>query len=95
MAASPFPPPSSDYVGPLAALSWLWDWGWPALSSLFGAGAMWGATRATAADHGRRISRLEESVPAAMTNIGEKIDDNHREVMRMIVNLAQHKTSSD
>lgn len=91
MSASPFPPPSSDPVGSLASLTWLWDWAWPALSSLFGAGAMWGATRATAADHGRRLERLEESVPAAMSTIAEKIDDNHREVMRMIVSLAQQK----
>jgi hypothetical protein len=90
MAASPFPP-SPESVGPLANLSGIWEWGWAALSSLFGAGVMWGATRTTAADHGRRIARLEERVPAAMTEIGEKIDENHREVMRMIVSLAAHK----
>jgi hypothetical protein len=95
MAASPFPPPGPEVGGPLASLAWVWDWIWPALSSAFGAGAMWGITRATAVDHDRRLNRLEETVPAALQAIGDKIDDNHRETMRMIVTLARHSGRED
>ena len=91
MAASPFPPTAGEAAGPLAGLAWVWSWVWPALSSAFGAGAVWGVTRSTAADHDRRLTRLEDSVPAVLQSIGEKIDENHREVMRMIVNLAHNK----
>ena len=95
MASAPFPPTGPDVGGSLFSLAWIWDWIWPAVASAFGAGAVWGATRSTTVDHGRRLERLEENLPAALHAIGDKIDDNHRETMRMIVALARRSASED
>ena len=94
MAANPFPPPAPDVGGSVLSLAWLWNLVWPALSSAFGAGVVWGASRASVLDHDRRLTRLEDSVPEAMKSIADKIDDNHREAMRMIVSLAQRKADA-
>lgn len=91
MSASSFPPDTSGSPVPASALLWFWNWMWPAISSIFGAGVMWGITRTSTNDHARRLTRLEETVPEALRDISDKIDDNHRETMRLIFSMAQQR----
>ena len=70
------------------ALPTWWNWVVGPFLSLFVAGSAWGVARSTQKDHARRLDQLEKDVPKGIQTIAEKMDDNHREVMRMIVNLA-------
>ena len=90
MPSSPFPSPSDA-----GAFSWLGDWIWTAASAAFGGGIIWGAHRSTSVDHARRLESLEKAVPDGVRMLGEKIDANHRDVMRMIVAIASSKRGEE
>ncbi len=77
-----------------AVPSW-WAWVAGPVMSLVGVGAAWGATRATQRDHGRRLDTLEQDQGEGFKELADKIDNNHREVMRHIVNLAQRRPPLD
>ena len=78
MAAAPITPPSGDDAAQVIAQASSW---WTAivgaLSAVGSGGFVWGVTRSTLADHGRRIGELEGTVKAGMQRIEDKIDRNH------------------
>ena len=78
MAAAPVNPPSPDEAA--QAIGAVSSW-WTALVGLVSAvgsgGFVWGVTRSTLADHGRRIEELEDTVKDGMKRIEDKIDRNH------------------
>jgi hypothetical protein len=78
----------ASFSAEAGALSSWWGWFSAPIAALFGAGVAWGATRATQRDHGRRLDAIEEDLPGQLRLIDDKMDRNHREIMRMIVSLA-------
>ncbi|MDE2471137.1 MAG: hypothetical protein KGL35_20940 [Bradyrhizobium sp.] len=61
-----------------------------ALEALDAGGAR-SRAEAAAAEHDRRLGALEKAMPDGLKLLGDKMDANHREVVRMIVDLAGKK----
>ena len=84
----PVSPPPAESVATIQSLGWLWAWLWPAMSSVFGAGVVWGTSRSTTVEHGKRLSRLEAQHDELLEKLTDKIDSNHKDLTKMIFDLA-------
>ena len=86
MAAAPVNPPSPDDAAQaVAAVSSWWTALVGALSAVGSGGFVWGVTRSTLADHGRRIEELEGTVKDGMQRIEDKIDRNHNLIVNKLI----------
>ena len=85
MAAPVQPPSSEDAVQAVAAVSSWYTAVVGALSAVFSGGLVWGITKSTLTDHGRRLDSLENSVHVGLRRIEDKIDTNHNLIVSKLI----------